>query len=370
MYGSIGEWSKVRAEDVYRNLLDAKSKGYEKVKFRVNCPGGSIFEGIAAISAIHNSGLEVTAAIDGMAASMGAVIICAIDDVEMAEGARIMIHQGSSLAYGQSFQLRDQADLLDSLNRTLSEYIAKKTGKDQKWIMDNWMADGKDKWFTAKEALDAKLIKRIVPGKAKPLPKEEASFMEMAAHYQKFFNDTNETEMNKEQLIKELGLKADATEAEILAAVASLKKDNKETKPSNEKEEGKDNDKAKAAIAETIVALAKEKGETDEAKLATIKKVALIDAEAALTLLPKADAGKEKEKEKDKPLSVNELLAAMGKGGNAATSDRSTWDYKKWEKEDAKGLMALAKTKPSEFSKLFEASFGYAPSESEILKLV
>ncbi len=371
MYGSVGEWNRINARDVHQNLVDAKTKGYEKVKYRMNCMGGSIYEGIAIISAIQNSGIDVSAAIDGIAASMGAAIIACIDDVEMAEGARLMIHQGSSAASGQAWQIRDQADLLDSLNRTLAEYFSKKTGKDRQWILDNWMAAGKDKWFTAQEALDAKLIKRIIPGKAKPMPKEEATYHEMAAHYEQFFK--NEDTMNRDELIALLGLAATATDAEIKAAMAANKTkaeaaDAAATAAAAEK--AKDTSKGtdtvatdKALAIDGIVALGKERG-MDDKQLASLKVLAGVDVKAAMDMIPTKAT-------ETSTVSIAQMIADASKGGVGAVNkaDRKTWGWKEWSEEPA-AFAELLKTNPAEYQRIFKAEFNYEPTLAELQGVV
>jgi hypothetical protein len=282
-----------------------------------------------------------------------------------------MIHQGSGGVIGSANQIRNYADLLDSLNKTLADIYASRTGKDSKWILDNWMAEGKDTWFTAEQALKENLIDEIVEGNVKPLEKEQASYMEMAAHYSQQFETENAmTKETKDKLIKQLNLKADATDEQILEAIEAINKtpekptvDPAKPAASAAPESAADE---KAALVEGIVALAKERGVTDEKQIAALKKVAEMDIKAAMDLMPAAA------KPAEKSLNLNELIASFKNEGGAAAAntDRSKWNYEQWEKNDPKGLLALANTKPAEFAALFEASFGYKPTDEEIKKTV
>jgi len=373
MYGSIGKWDEVRATDVYKALRSAKDQGYEEVKIRMNCPGGSVFEGLAMIGAIQNCGIKVSVAIDGMAASMGSVIVAAVDDVEIGEGARIMIHQGASISIGQSWQLKLDAALLDSINVTISEYYAKKTGKEKQWILDNWMADGKDKWFTAQEAVDAGLVKRKIKGKALPLPKESASYYEIAAHYDQFFNtDKTDKKMNKEELIALLGLKADATDAEIKAAMAANKTKAdaadavaKGTPPPATPPAADTTAADKAQVVEGVVALGKARGMSDE-QLASLKTVAGLDVKAAMTMIPEKAAD-----ENTSTVSIAQMIADASKGGVGSVNkaDRKTWGWDEWEKEPAAFAELLAK-QPAEYARIFKAKFNYEPTLAELQGVV
>ena len=370
MYGSIGEWNRVNAEDTYRALTSAKNQGYEKVNLKINSPGGQIFEGIAILTQMSIPGIEIHATVEGFAASMGSVILQGAARRKMVRGGRLMIHQGAGGVIGSANQIRNYADLLDSLNKTLADIYARRTGKDSKWILDNWMAEGKDTWFTAEQALKENLIDEITEGNVKPLEKEQASYMEMAAHYvQQFETDNAMTKETKDKLIKQLNLKADATDEQILEAIEGIQKPKADDGKTNPPAPPKTDDTAdeKSALVEGVLALAKERGVTDEKQVAALKKVAEIDIKAAMDLMPAAAAGKAEEK----TLNLNELITSLKSGdGKAVNPDRKQWNYEAWEKNDPKGLLALAKDKPAEYAALFEASYGYKPTEEEIKKTV
>jgi ATP-dependent Clp endopeptidase proteolytic subunit ClpP len=382
MYGSISEWGKVRSEDFIRAIGVAKSAGYEKVNLKVNSPGGSIFEGIAIVTNMNDPEIVINATIEGMAASMASVFIQGAKTRRIAQHARMMVHQGAGGVFGSANTIRNYADLLDSLNKTIAEIYAQRTKKPVQWILDNWMPEGKDKWFTAKEALDAGLVDEIVPGDAKPLPKEDASMslIEMAAHYSETLsaeidnnNDNNEP-MKKEELIALLGLKADATDAEIKAAAAAMKakadsaktdtaKNNTKSDP---EESGKGANEDKDVLVKEVIAMARKKGVTDEARLKSIEKVAKIDISAAMEMLPE-DGAKSDTLETD-TTKVNELIKSLkdGKnGGGSASASKKDWDYDEYEKHPA-AFAALLKDNPKEYIRLFNAKFGYEPTEAEL----
>jgi ATP-dependent Clp endopeptidase proteolytic subunit ClpP len=364
MYGSISDWGRVRAEDFINKLADFKSKGYEKVKLKINSPGGSIFEGIAIMSQMGGQEMFIHGVVEGMAASMASAMLQGCHKRSMVKGGRLMVHQGSGGVFGSASFIRNYAELLESLNKTLAEIYAKRSKRSVEYILKEWMPEGKDTWFNAEQAFAEGLIDEVIEGSIKPLEKEQATLVEMAAHYNQFF-DTKQNAMDKEskdKLIKALGLKAEATDAEILAAVEALEKT---PPPAPPKEDPKDDGKKK--LVDNAVALAKERG-LAESKVDSFRKVAEVDIEAALALLPEKKA----EESGKQATNLTELIEAFKKGGNTggASADRASWDYDKWSKEDSKGLMALASGKPDEFAKLFQASFGYKPSPEEIANLV
>lgn len=359
LYGSISQWDEVRSSDFVKAVNKAKDEGYTVINLRINSPGGSIFEGLAIATKIRMSDdLTINAYIDGIAASMASVIACSCDKVFIAKGARMMIHQGSGSVWGSSKKIRDYADLLDSLNRTLADIYAVKTGKEKDWIIKNWMAEGKDTWFSDDAAVTEMLADEVVQGKIKPLVKEAATFMEMAAHYEQQFE--NETIMKKEELIALLGLKAEATEAEISAALKAMKDkaDKKETSAGGD------------PIA-NVLAIAKERGVTDEKQMAAIKKLAAVDAQAALDMLPaKAEEKKEEaKKESPAPLALADVITALKGDGTEAKSDKKNWDWNEWSKHP-KEFEVLLQSNVKEYIRLFKAEFNYEPTEDELKSVV
>lgn len=342
MYGSISEWGRVRCEDFIRSLSDAKAKGYERVNLKINSPGGSIFEGIAIMSQMVTQEVFITGVVEGIAASMASVMLQGCHRRKMVKGTLLMVHQGAGGVFGSATQIRDYAELLDSLNKTIADIYARKTKKEAKWILEHWMAEGKDTWFTAEQALKEGLIDEIIEGNVKPMEKEQATLIEMAAHYQQFL-DTNSNKMDRDQLIKELGLKAEATDAEILAAIANLKAETEAEK-------------------DVIATLAKDRGMTD-AQIESVKALAKTDMKAAMALIPEKKA-------EEKPLNVNDLLKAFKESGQSSgDGDRAKWSLRDWEQKDAKGLQAMINKEPQKYAKLFEAAYGYEPKLDDVKEL-
>lgn len=325
---------------------------------------------------LRAKGIKTIARIDGMAASMASAFACFCDEVLVSPFSRIMVHEARGCMCGTAKELRSYAELVEKTTKDLAEIYAERTGKDAKWIQDNWLSEGKDNWFTAEEAIKNGLADDKTPAVVKNLPKLAAiaqDWTAIAATYDPFFsNDTDTTEdaMNKEtkdKLIKSLGLKEDATDEEILAAVEAKSKEPTENKATDTKEQPEKGTKPdgddKKALIEGAVALAKERG-MPEAKLESFRKIAEMDLKAAMDLIPAA-ASKE-------TVSVAELLKQFKGDGAAAgvSTDKAKWTYAEWEKNDPKGLLAMAKEKPDEYGKLFNAAYGYTPSEEELRNLV
>ncbi len=165
IYGDIGEswWGEsVTAKDFVRELaaLDVKN-----LTVRINSPGGSVSDGIAIYNAIKRHKATVTVVIDALAASAASLIAMAGDTVEMAENALLMIHAPWGGVQGNSADMRDYADLLDTYAKAMSTSYATKTGRTQDEML-GLLTDGLDHWYDATQAIDQKFVDIITPALA------------------------------------------------------------------------------------------------------------------------------------------------------------------------------------------------------------
>lgn len=349
LYGTIAQWNELNALTLNRKLRELAEKGYKEVTIHVHSPGGSMYEGLAMYAAIKNSPVKVNIKIDGMAASMASGIAMGADNVEMAEHGRIMIHQGQGGLVGSAKQIKSYGALLDSLNRSMAEIYSAKTGKEVDWILENWMAEGEDTWFTAKEALKAGLIDGIYKGKLKEEPKK-AEWMEMAAFYaeslQEEETDTqpnqNNHHMDKKELIALLGLEEDATDEQIKAAIKKQKAD---------KEKVSEDD-----LIDSLVELAESKGMDKE----MVKLAAKADLKATLERVKNFKAQEkpaDEGKGADKHESIADALKALADGKKSKEEEESLENYTVAELEEMKA-------KDNEkYEKLIKAKYGRSVSQ-------
>ena len=93
----------------------------------INSPGGSVYDGLGIFDTMQHIKPDVHTVCVGLAASMGAFLLCAGAKGKRSslQHSRIMIHQPLGGARGQASDIRIQADeilyLKDRLNQELSE---------------------------------------------------------------------------------------------------------------------------------------------------------------------------------------------------------------------------------------------------------
>ena len=159
IYEQIGEdfWTGggVTAKSFQKELAGIKAS---QIDLHINSPGGEVFDGITIYNLIKQHPANVTAHIDGLAASIASVIALAGDTVIMAENALFMIHNPWGFAMGDASEMRKTADLLDKIGGSLVTAYASKSGKSDDEISALMDAET---WMTAQEAKDAGFIDEI-----------------------------------------------------------------------------------------------------------------------------------------------------------------------------------------------------------------
>lgn len=161
IYGDIGEsWygDSVVASDFVREIA---ALDVEQITIRINSFGGSVSDGIAIYNSIKRHKAATTVVIDGIAASIASLIAMAGDTVEMAENALMMIHAPWGYASGNSADLREFADMLDTWAQAMSTSYAAKSGQTTEAML-LLLTDGEDHWYTAEQALAENFVTSII----------------------------------------------------------------------------------------------------------------------------------------------------------------------------------------------------------------
>lgn len=124
----------------------------EQINVRINSPGGSVFDGFAIYNALNAHKAKVVVNVDGLAASIAAIIAMAGDDIIIAENAMMMVHEPSVIVGGTASRLRKQADVLEQLHTNIVDILAARSGMERK-VVEAMVAEGKETWLNATEAV-------------------------------------------------------------------------------------------------------------------------------------------------------------------------------------------------------------------------
>ena len=138
-------------------FIEALSGMTGPVKVRINSPGGDVFAGWAISQAIRDyqsSKGEITAYVDGVAASAASVVATAAKRTKMAKSSMMMIHKAWSMAVGNSNDMLETAALLDKVDGILAQSYAERAGGDASAFLDMM---NQETWFTPEEAIALRL---------------------------------------------------------------------------------------------------------------------------------------------------------------------------------------------------------------------
>jgi ATP-dependent Clp protease protease subunit len=161
----VGDIEKDIARNVIERLREMANDSNRPITLYINSAGGNVTDGLAlhdAIRQIVRRGVEVTIVVQGMAYSMGSVVLQSASD-----GRRlalphswIMIHEPAKWAGWQSTSAAAQhLDRLKQMQSQIYEILAKRSGKPlAKIIRDTKRTDF---YLDAKKALDYGLIDGI-----------------------------------------------------------------------------------------------------------------------------------------------------------------------------------------------------------------
>lgn len=220
-YGTIGE--SYGGEWFASSLREAAQYGDPVI--HLSTYGGSTMDGAVMISAIRDAGRPTTVRVEGMAASMGAIVMLSASRVEIAQNALVMVHAPSIWGGGTQQELAQQSELLGKVTEALKSELRSRGIADDR--IDEWF-DGTDHWFTAEEAVAAGLadevIKPVVKAKLTK-PQGGSSAVEMAVAVTCQLNGMKPTNQNINMLksiAKKLGLAEDATEQQVIDEIEGL----------------------------------------------------------------------------------------------------------------------------------------------------
>ncbi|HEV3342097.1 MAG TPA: ATP-dependent Clp protease proteolytic subunit [Pirellulales bacterium] len=127
----------------------------------INSPGGSVSAGLAIYDTMQFVACDVATYCIGQAASMGAVLLTAGTNGKRhaLPNARIMIHQPLAGMEGTAEEIMIHAKEFKKVKQKLNKILLKHTGHPLEKIEQD---TDRDRFMSADEALDYKLIDRVI----------------------------------------------------------------------------------------------------------------------------------------------------------------------------------------------------------------
>jgi ATP-dependent Clp protease protease subunit len=157
-----GEVNDQVASSIVAQFLFLEAQDPDKdIYFYINSPGGVITSGLSMYDTMNYIKPDIVTICIGQAASMGAFLLSSGTKGKRyaLPHARIMIHQPSGGAQGQSTDIQIQAQEIQRLKDTLNEILAAQTGKTPKRVEKD---TERDYFMSAKEAMEYGLIDKVL----------------------------------------------------------------------------------------------------------------------------------------------------------------------------------------------------------------
>ncbi len=150
------------ANVIIAQLLFLQADNPEKdINIYINCPGGSVYAGLAIYDTIQFLSAPVSTICMGMAASMGAVLLSsgAKGKRSALPNSRIMIHQPSSGAQGTAADIEIQAKEILHARERLNSILAFHTGQTLEQIAEDV---DRDRFMSPVEAVEYGLLDQVI----------------------------------------------------------------------------------------------------------------------------------------------------------------------------------------------------------------
>jgi len=157
----------VPIDDYVANIIQAQLLFLDSVdpnkdiQIYLNTPGGMVYAGLGIYDTMQYVSSEVATICTGMAASMGAVLLCAGAEGKRTalKHARVLIHQPMGGAQGQASDIEITAREIQKIKKELYEIIALHSKQDYKKI---WKDADRDYWMTAEESKEYGMIDEVL----------------------------------------------------------------------------------------------------------------------------------------------------------------------------------------------------------------
>ncbi|MEI6124270.1 MAG: ATP-dependent Clp endopeptidase proteolytic subunit ClpP [Bacteroidota bacterium] len=147
----------IQAQLLFLESVDAK----KDIQIYLNTPGGSVYAGLGIYDTMQYIASDVATICTGMAASMGAIILCAgaAGKRTALKHSRVLIHQPMGGAEGQASDIEITAREIQKLKKELYDIIATHSGQTYDKV---WKDADRDYWMTAEEAKKYGMIDEVL----------------------------------------------------------------------------------------------------------------------------------------------------------------------------------------------------------------
>ncbi len=358
MYGVIGSGLDIDANVVVAEIENLRKKGCRNFRFYVNSEGGEVIQGSALFNYLDRTDIEVEWVVDGVAASMMAMLISnPKHKVKAAKYASFMYHRVQGSCYGNSDEVRNLAAMIDTFEKSLVDMMASRMKVDAASVKKEFFTDGLDHWMNAEEAMRRGLVDEIISGKNITSPKEPLSSKDVFNFYNKQLINYKQNQKsmitNKAEIGKLLNIaEAEVNDDSVMTAVKNVLKSNSELQ-----------NQLKTVKAENA-SLKNQIGELNNAKVKSLIDKAIAekkfgeDERDSYTRLANTDF-ELAEKMIGKMKGVERIVDHLDT--EHESEEEKDWTFDDYHKKGK--LENLKKTNKEKYNKLYKTRFGRNPQD-------
>lgn len=152
----------INAQLLFLESVDPK----KDIQIYLNSPGGGVYAGLGIYDTMQYISPDVATICTGMAASMGAVLLCAGAHGKRTalRHSRVMIHQPLGGAQGQASDIEITTREILKLKKELYDIIAHHSKQDYEKVSHD---SDRDYWMTSEEAKTYGMVDEVLVRKAK-----------------------------------------------------------------------------------------------------------------------------------------------------------------------------------------------------------
>lgn len=351
LYGIIGRGLDIDTNVLISTIESKRKEGVRSFTFYVNSDGGEVTQGAALFNYLDRTDVDITWVVDGIAASMMAVLITnPKHHVKAARHAKFMYHRVSGYVYGNSDETRAAADMMDSFEKTLIEMMALRVCKSEEETR-NLYFDGVDHWLSAEEAVRAHLCDEIVNTNMNIKELEQITDARSAYNfYNNQIINLKQQKMDEKAFATALNISESSTEEEMLSSVRNVVNERATLRQQLQDEKAK------------VVNLENRLHEFEQSKVKNLidaavadKRIGEDDREAYTKLAEQDYENTEKILNKMKP--VTRVKDSLETG--VTPKDEEGWDWDKYHRSGR--LENLKQNNPGRYAELYKAKFGCDP---------
>lgn len=358
MYGVIGSGLDIDANVVVAEIENLRKKGCRNFRFYVNSEGGEVIQGSALFNYLDRTDIEVEWVVDGVAASMMAMLISnPKHKVKAAKYASFMYHRVQGSCYGNSDEVRNLASMIDTFEKSLVDMMASRMKVDAASVKKEFFTDGLDHWMNAEEAMRRGLVDEIISGKNITSPRELLSSKDVFNFYNKQLINYKQNQKsmitNKAEIGKLLNIaEAEVNDDSVMTAVKNVIKSNSELQ-----------NQLKTVKAENA-SLKNQIGELNNAKVKSLIDKAIAekkfgeDERDSYTRLANTDF-ELAEKMIGKMKGVERIVDHLDT--EHESEEEKDWTFDDYHKKGK--LENLKKTNKEKYNKLYKTRFGRNPQD-------